>query len=388
MIIQRYLDEKKLKTTPMPLLVYGRRKTGKTFLVRKNIDGRYFFVRRDKSILSEGKMINEAALRELIEEREKNGQTTIIDEFHRLGAGFRDYLHYLAPKKVVLVTSTLNLARKMLSSSSPLLGLFSEFRLGLIDERDILKNIKEIESAVYLREPIMLRFYKRKGVAEILDRLKLTIPSLVGESFLEESKRFSERYEAILRAIALGKNRLSEISSFLFSNGTIEKESVSEIKQYTENLISLGYIRKIKDYFSNKNYYQISSPVVDMYYYLDEKYGFSEMDLDEKYFMEKVPIHVEQFFSSLFSKLFSLREVKINRPNKEIDITLVDFNKIKIVGEVKWRNRISSSELKKIEKKLGEFECRRILIVKDKSILPYIPEGIEVFDKKKILRLV
>ncbi len=394
MIIYRYTDLKKLGNSQLPLLVYGRRKTGKTFLIKNNINGKYFFVRRDRSIFYENKIIKEETLRELIEERERQGKITIIDEFHRLGEKFMDYLHYTSPKKVILITSTLNFAQHLFSSSSPLLGLFSEFKVDIIDERDILKNLKDkkleekIEKAVYLREPLMLRFYKKENLSSIMNGLKLTVPSLIGESFLEEKKRFSERYEAILRAISIGKYKLSEISSFLFSNGIIEKESISEIKQYVENLISLGYIKRLRDYFSNRSYYTITSPMIDMYYYLDEKYGFSETDLDEKYFIEKLPIHIEQFFSSFFSKLFSLREVKINRPDKEIDISLISFNKLKIVGEVKWKKKISSKELKKVEEKLNSFNCKKILVIKDINSLPYKPENIEIFDEKKILKLV
>ena len=394
MIIHRYTDIERLKNTPFPILVYGRRKTGKTFLVKHTINGKYFFVRRDRSILHEKKTIREETLRELIEERDKRGEISIIDEFHRLGEEFMDYLHYTSPKNVILITSTLNLAKHLLSSSSPLLGLFSEFRVDLIDERDILRNLKEkeienkVEKAVYLREPIMARFFNGRNLLTLLNNLKLTVPSLVGESFIEERKRFSERYEAILRAIALGKHRASEMSSFLFSNGLIEKESVSEVKQYVENLISLGYVKKVRDYFSRRNYYYIVSPIVDMYYYLDEKYGFSEMDLDKKYFAERLPFHIEQFFSSLFAKLFSLREVKINKPDMELDISLVSFNKLKVVGEVKWKNRLTVNELKKIEDKLNRFECKRILVVKRRDALPYEPEGIEVFDEERIMRLV
>ena len=45
--IIRYTDEEKLKNTGLPMIIYGRRKTGKTFLVKRIFGGdNYLFVKR------------------------------------------------------------------------------------------------------------------------------------------------------------------------------------------------------------------------------------------------------------------------------------------------------------------------------------------------------
>ncbi len=393
-IVKRFKDEERLKQLGLPLLVYGRRKTGKTFLIKQFFNkATYFFVRRDKTIYYEKRGEN-ITYDELIRIIEENKGVIIIDEFHRLPRSFIDYLHIKAPKNLILVTSTLNLARNLIQNRSPLLGLFLEFKLDLISESDILINLSKrlkgkelIETAVYLREPLMLSFFKGE-LWPIMNALKLTVPVLIGEVFIEEQKELSERYEGILRAISLGKNTLSEIVNYLFSYKLIKKQDSSMVKQYLKNLTDLGLVRRIKDYYKNRYYYFVISPMIELYYYLDEKYNFSEVNLDEKYFKEKLTKHVESFFRDLLADLFKKRSFIISKPEQEIDIALADFKKLKVIAEVKWKSHINKQELKKIEEKFEEFDCKKILIVPDKKIIKRKLKNIEVWDVNNILKLV
>ena len=159
----------------------------------------------------------------------------------------------------------------------------------------------------------------------------------------------SERYEGIIRAVAIGRNTVSEIVSYLYSYGVIEHQDPSMVKQYLKNLIELGILRRIKDYYRNRWFYFIASPLIELYYYLDEKYNFSEVELEEKYFRERLGKHVEYFFRDLLAKTLKKRCFIISKPDHEIDIVLADFNKIVLVGEVKWKNRIDRDEIRKIE---------------------------------------
>lgn len=294
----------------------------------------------------------------------------------------------------MLVTSTLHLVKNLLEKSSPILGLFLEFRMDLVDERDILLNLKEkikdykklIEFSTYLREPMLLKWFGI-DLASILKNLKLVIPSLVGEIFAEEEKELSERYEGIIRALSSGKTTLSAITSSLYSNKLIPKQDVSAVKPYLNTLLEIGLVKRIPEYFGKRYYYFISSPVIDMYYYLDEKYNFSERDLDEKYITEKIPMHVEDFIRELLGKIFGMRTFIINKPNMEVEIALARFKKLKIVGEVKWKRRVSKAEIKEIEEKLEKFKgCRKILVVPSEDAVEKEPKGIEVWDTGKILK--
>jgi len=382
---------KKLKP---PLLIYGRRKTGKTFFVKSLFgDSYYFFVKRDRSIYFENRneVINYREMIRIMEEFKE--KMMIVDEFHRLPGDFLDWLHIRAPTNILLITSTLHLAKKLIGKHSPVLGLFLEYQMTLIDERDILinleKHIKEpkrlVEMATYLREPILLRWFN-KDLLSVLKHLKLVVPALVGEIFSEEDKELSARYEGILRALSTGKGTLSEVASMLHSYNLIEKQDIASIKPYVNTLIELSLVKRIPEYFRKRFYYFISSPMIDLYYYLDEKYNFSEADISDRCMIEKIPLHVEDFFRSLFSKLFRMRTFIINKPEMEVDIVLVEFKKLKVVAEIKWKNNVSRSEIKRAEEKLKKFkDCKKILIVPEISVVEKEPKEIEIWDVKRIL---
>ena len=234
-IVNRFEDKKKISKLKLPLFVYGRRKTGKTFFIKNAFKkAYYFFVRRDRSIYFENRneIINYNELIRIIDE--VRNKDIIIDEFHRLPEEFLDYLHAKSPENLLLITSTLHLAKNLLGKRSPILGLFLEYRMDLIDERDILLNLKElikdgkrlIEFSTYLREPILLRWFGM-NLFDILRNLKLVVPSLVGEIFNEEEKELSTRYEGILRALGSGKRTLSEIVSSLYAYKLIDKQDIS-----------------------------------------------------------------------------------------------------------------------------------------------------------------
>jgi len=152
-----------------------------------------------------------------------------------LPPAFFDYLHYSGKKgKLIVVSSTLWLSKKLLGKGSPLLGLFPLMIFGLIGERDVIKALKSyvrgkelIEASVYLREPILAPLYRkpiRKYLAEYLENNKLAIKELIGEIFSEEERKLSQVYEGILRAVASNKTVSTEISSFL----SLFKEAYSE----------------------------------------------------------------------------------------------------------------------------------------------------------------
>ncbi len=88
-IVRRYTDEARISKLKPPIIVYGRRKTGKTFFVKSTFrDAIYLFVRRDRSIYYEQReeLISYDEMKRLIEERKE--RTVVVDEFHRLSEDF------------------------------------------------------------------------------------------------------------------------------------------------------------------------------------------------------------------------------------------------------------------------------------------------------------
>jgi hypothetical protein len=400
----RFNDLERWKNVGKWVLIYGRRKTGKSYFVRNNIKwDKYYFIGRSGDIfVNDEKISYETFSREVIQSL-KHEETIVIDEIQRLPEEFFDRLHNIGVKgKLIAITSTLWLTKELLGKKSPLLGLFSEFQMNIIDERDILLNLYEhikdpkklIEYAVFLREPWLIPLWEeRENIFEALpSTVKITIPALIGEIFTEEEREYSRTYDAILKAIADGKQISTEIASYLYALKIIPAEDPSLVHPFLKILQNIGLLEKIKIHEKNKYYYRHSSPIIDYYYYLDAKYAISEREIQhaqaKKVLETKLPHYVEQFIMNLLSKTLGLWPEKIIEKNYEVDIALVDFKKLKAVIEVKWRKNITNEILKKTEQKLEKYNCRKILIIPNEEELPTRPEKLEIWDAKKILKIL
>ncbi|MGQ9479008.1 MAG: hypothetical protein ACUVQ0_03170 [Thermoproteota archaeon] len=132
-------------------------------------------------------------------------------------------------------------------------------------------------------------------------------------------RRYSQVYEAILKAVADGKQVSTEIASYLYSLKLIPAEDPSHVHPYLQILNGIGLFEKVKAYERNKYYYRHLSPIMD-YYYLDAKYGISERDLHtrqaRKVLEVKIPYYVEQFIMNLMSKALGFWPEKIIKKNQ------------------------------------------------------------------------
>jgi len=400
MIIERPAETKKIREINKWILVYGRRKTGKTFIVSNFIDyDEYFFIKTDKNILTKNnKAINYEVFIEILKRALEENKTVVVDEFHRLGDDFFDFLHYTKKQgKLILISSTLFLSKKLISGKSALLGLFAEVSVGLINLKDIIKvfgkfNLskkEKFELLILLREPIAIGFFDEKRSAReiiatiILSSLK-TIPALVGEIFFEEEREISAVYEGVLRAISIGKIGSGEISSYLFSKKLIKKDDPSLIQQYLTNLIYFGIIRRIEILNKKKFIYKLVSPLARIYYYGDEKYNLSERKIGEKELFavinEILPRIIEDCVREFLAEKNGLREAVIEAEDFNINSCLLRFNKIEIALEVKWKI-ITKSDIAKIEENLRKIPSKRkILFVPDKKGIKSDLEVIDIDD--------
>ncbi|MGC8576429.1 MAG: hypothetical protein ACP5M7_00260 [Thermoproteota archaeon] len=234
---------------------------------------------------------------------------------------------------------------------------------------------------------------KAEDIFETLpNTIRLTVPSLVGEIFSEEERTYSRTYDAILKAIADGRQVSTEIASYLYSLKLIPTEDPSLVQPYLKILENIGLIEKEKIYGKNKYYYKHVSPVTDYYYYLDAKYGISEREIQplqaRKVLEEKIPHYVEQFMTKLLSKMMGFWAEKIVERDYEIDVALTDFKKLKAVAEIKWKKELTNKELMRIEEKFEKYNCRKILIIPDVSTLPRQPRELEVWDVDTIWRYI
>ena len=388
MIIARPEAVKRLNANKKWLFIYGRRKTGKTFLVKNFGEyDEYFFIKRDRTIISKkGDTMSYATFLEVFKVLVDNNKKIIVDEFHRLGDDFFDYLHYTDKKgRVILISSTLYLSKKILSQKSALLGLFEEYPLGIIDLKDSLEALKKLkyskkdllELAIFMREPLAIDYLNedltaKETITNIVSGSVKTVPGLIGEIFIEEEKNISAIYEGILRAIASGKNASGKISNYLFSKKLIKKDDPSTIQQYLNNLISFGILKRIKIFNKNRYAYQHVSPLAWLFYYADEKYNIAEREVNKKELEEIInnllPKIVETNVRERFAKKHGLIEHKYEEKNFDVDLFLTKFKKPELIGEIKWKNKVSREDIKQTKENLSKFKSKqKILFVPDKQ---------------------
>lgn len=386
MIIERPHEVERINSLKNWTMIYGRRKTGKTFLVKRYMDwDDYFFVKRDRTILDQN---NESMTYDtfinILRRNIGENKVTVVDEFHRLGDDFFDLLHSIGDGgRVILVSSTLYLSKRFFTSGSPLTGLFAEIPMPIIDLKDTLRSTEEmdkdpkerLELALILREPLAARFVKDMNARELLGDMILfsrqTIPALVGEIFSEEERRLSGIYEGILRAVADGTGVSSGISSYLFSRRLIDKDDPSIIQNHLNNLMKVGILKRIKVYNKNRFVYKHASPLTNLFYYADEKYNITERELTSSEIKDiihkKIPYLIEDAVREHLAKKEGMEEAVIQSSDMDMDVCLLKFNKPKVIGEIKWRTQIRSKDLSRAEDVLSRFDAdRKFFFVPDK----------------------
>jgi len=397
MIINRPELEKDLESGKW-LLVYGRRKTGKTFLV-SNFMGSdsFYFIKRDRTVISKKdfRTLHHNTMMELVRRDIQEGRTVVIDEFHRLGPGFLDMLHSMEiTGRLVLISSTLYLSKSMVSGSSPVLGKVTEIVVPLLSYLDLLLCIegrgKEFyEHLAFRKEPLVLAL----GYKDPVDAVKgsiLTVPALIGEIFSEEDRKLSNTYEGVLRSIAVGRQTSGEISSYLYSRRLIQKDDPSLVQQYLANLVELGIIARFRMWGMNRFVYRHISPLAWAFYCLDERYNISERELGRNdirpHIQELIPHIMEEVLRNALAKITGTEACIDHSPDGEVDGILVRHNRPVAVVEVKWKSRIKKQESERIREKLMAHDVgRRILIVPDRDMIDI--DGVEVIEPRDILSI-
>ncbi|MGA1822954.1 MAG: AAA family ATPase, partial [Thermoplasmatota archaeon] len=380
------------------ILVYGRRKTGKTFLVSRFLDhDSYYFVKRDRTVIlnNDWKMINMETMLELMKRDLHDEKTVVIDEFHRLGSDFLDLLHSLEMRgKLVLISSTLHLSREIISGSSPLLGKVSELKVPIISYLTLLrgdpgKGKKYYEMQAFRQEPLVIALGYRNPVDAVKGSI-LTVPALIGEIFSEEDRKLSSTYEGILRSVAVGRSTSGEIASYLFSRKIIKKDDPSLVQQYILNLLDIGILKRTQVFNRNRYVYNHTSPMAWAFYSLDERYNISDRDLSSielgRLLEEILPRIMETVIRTSISERTGTIDFVDHSPHDEIDGFFVRFRKPVAVMEVKWKVKIGRREASRIREKLMSHDAdRRILIVPDRKMIEI--EGVEVLEPSDILDL-
>ena len=384
------------------VLLYGRRKTGKTYLLRNSVPyDVYFHVRIDGSITNygEGTDIDQEYLMKNLSKLLKEDKTIVIDEFQRLPERFYDDVSLLHPDgKLILTGSSLKIVNKVMSRNSPLLGMLYPLHLSIIDPIDIVRSFPEdlsleraFELAPFLQDPWTIPLLEGNWeISSLVRAIPAIVPGLIGEVFTLEEKELSRTYEAILAMIGSGETDTKRIANVLFTRGIISNPGSNYISPYVRNMEKMGLIRQDRYWKGRGIRYSLISAPMELYHFLNSRYdleirqvSFSEIQPTVEMYVTRA---VERFIGDLLARIHDGRIELIKRPDREIDILITKRNRPVLVAEVKW-GHVNNKDISNFKGKVEDFHCEKAIFSKerfeDDEVMSLIPS--DVFDMAKSL---
>jgi len=344
-------EYKDLKNVEGWMLIYGRRKVGKSFLIRKYVNhDMYCVITRDLQAYfpSDGsfRKLDEAFVQSIKALRE--GKTVVIDEFQRLPEKYWDGLSAEHPNgKLILVGSSFRVMKKLVDKRSPLLGLVLPYKLDIIHYADVLSQVKDPLLSLIYRDPWSINFVKGlKDLEEKAYQLYMVAKALIGEIFEEEERQLTMLYEAVLLSLAEGEWNTPIISGALNSKGfNVTPSTVSGI---LDTLVNMGLVEKIKIYGDRRRarwYYRISSPIISLMFYAEAKYNVSFTEtLGELPIGREVQFSIGEMMAEYKNLTFAYS------PYEDIDVVLLNNDKPVIGYEVKLGGFSKSEGEKSVER--------------------------------------
>ncbi len=280
------------------LLLYGRRKTGKTFMARLLVPWDvYATVARDGGVVVEER----GGLPRQVEQEEavrlavralRGGGVVVVDEFQRLPESLWQMLVTAHPEgMLVLVASSLGVVERVFSTRSPLLGLVAAENIGILGYADAVASLLPrlgprgaLLWGVLLREPWatgmpgVLRGEPWDWVAGEAGLLYQVARSLVGEVFEEEERRLTRLYEAVLRLLGAGVWEASTLASMLYRRGLLARPAASTVTGVLDKLAEMGLVARTRLWRTRgrRVYYRHASPLLGIVFGLAERYAVDE----------------------------------------------------------------------------------------------------------------
>jgi len=368
------------------LLVYGRRKTGKTFLLKRYLDwdiyvtvGRGGFCiveykggRMETFSLSKG---FKDALNRVVE-----GMVVVVDEFQRAPEWLWDYIAVLRHKasgRLVLCGSSLSVARRVFDRRSPLLGLFAPVKIDVITPADAIYSLSRklrpreaVLWALLARDPWILGLIEPSGdpiqaLARSHRMLSASTVGLIGEVFEEEERKLTRLYDAVLRLLADGYWSSRDMAQKLFEAGLLERPEAGVATGLLNQMVELGLVEKIPLWRTRgaRVYYRHRSNLVSLLLYMDEKYGEAGIEPRLEPLSAKLGLELQFFIGELLASYRRLqRAYTVAKPVGDIDVILLDKDKPIIGYEVKI-GEIGRSEARKTLERMRRYGIPRTGLV-------------------------
>lgn len=124
----------------------------------------------------------------------------------------------------------------------------------------------------------------------------------------------------------------------------------------------MGLVKRVKVFGKKKWIYKMASPMMNLFYYLDTKYGISELSMDnetfERAYTEKLPKYFEDFVrTSLAEKYGGEEEVMIS---PEVDIVITVRGGAVCCAKVKMKSERKDVEL--LKSKTSSLDCDKLVL--------------------------
>lgn len=398
-----------LRNTKSWLLVYGRRKTGKTFLLKNCVDWSLYLTatRTGEAVVERGGGVelipSREALDVVLKELRKGGKI-IIDEFQRLPPSWLDVLASAradARGQLILCGSSLAVARKIFGERSPLLGLMAPFRVGLAAFEDAynafrgMKFRRAIEWATVARDPWILGLVDPVGDAAtfLARKCKILAPSaagLVGEVFLEEERSITRLYDATLRLLADGYWSSATIAAKLYEQGLIQSPSQSTVTGVLNVLASMGLVDKIPLWRSRgaRTFYRHKSSLLALLLYMEERYTSIGAEPSPGAVDARLGVEVQFELGKLLARWKGLRLGYSLTEGGDIDVVLLS-RRGPIIGYELKRGAFTEKEAKKAVETIRRAGIPKAGLVSLEETPPYIAdENLGPAELRKILASV
>ncbi len=390
---------------PVFIVVYGRRRTGKTRLVlewcrRRNIPSIYYHAvpaRHEVNLRGLARAVEEQlslkgfsrlrydsldSLLENLSYRQRES-LIVIDEFTYWVRGSPSVVgelqkfidHYLAETgfAIIVVGSLVGVMyREVLSGGAPLYGRARyRIRLGELEPwyiplfykdrglEDIIRLYSLLGGVPYYHQ--IAKGISGEAVDIVLELFLKDNAPLRDEALflLREEFREPSVYYSVLQAIARGANTISRISDYT----GIHRQ---HLPKYISILRDLGFVKYEKPLFTKKGYYRISDKILNTWFKLVEPLISQAIRLPVKRIREKTSKAIEEITGEVFEEialkyveyLASQNKIAFDEIGKfihkgvEVDIVAIDHkNKMVHLFEVKW-SKTSSIEALRIMRKL------------------------------------
>ncbi|MHA1583338.1 MAG: AAA family ATPase [Candidatus Baldrarchaeia archaeon] len=404
-----------IRKHPSWVLVYGRRKTGKTFMLKNFLNWKtYITISRGLNILVEkrsGKteIVELKKLPSIVEKSLEKNEVIVVDEFQRLPEDFWDIFASYHPKgKLILAGSSLSIVEKVFSRRSPLLGLLLPLRVDLIKPSDVLNSLtsmgltsrEAVEWGVIVRDPwiiphVNLKENVQSQIAKLLPLLVESSISLIGEVFKDEERLLTKTYETILYAIASGSWRLEEIAKEIYQKGIVEYPRLEYASSYVDRLVKMGLVERIPLYKSRTRIYlKLRSHLMSIALGIGEKTGLTEyiqpvFNIEERV-RSMYGLELQFFIGEALAEAKNLRRAYTILPKDkgDIDVVLLDRKNRPVMAiEVKSDapKKLDIEKLKEKARQIGAYETAIFTL---KEIDENKIFGIEIITPRKLINML